>query len=95
MGFLKLILQIYLDIKCTKDPVIKLPIVVLPEVPAVKNSPAPAEFGFEALGKPNQPTWSSTPQQAAHQPLDPPPPYGVYAMPQYTNTHLDKSSTAF
>ncbi|XP_035494897.2 arrestin domain-containing protein 3 [Scophthalmus maximus] len=84
-------LKIYLDIKCAKDPVIKLPIVVLPEVPAVKNSPAPAEFGFEALGKPNQPTWSSTPQQAAHQPLDPPPPYGVYAMPQNTNTHLDKA----
>ncbi|XP_071338817.1 arrestin domain-containing protein 3-like [Trachinotus anak] len=79
-------LKIHLDIKCAIDPKIKLPIVVLPEVPAVKQPPAPAGYGFEAFRNPDQPTWSSIPQ-AAPQPVDPPPPYGAYAMyPSFTDS---------
>ncbi|KAM9360650.1 uncharacterized protein ABDE67_001263 [Symphorus nematophorus] len=76
-------LKIHLDVKCASDPEIKLPIVVLPasEVPAEKQLPASADFGFEAFGSPNQTSFSTTPQhQAAPQPEDPPPAYGAYAM---------------
>lgn len=85
--------QIHLDIKYTSDPEIKLPIVILPEVPAVKQPPAPAGFGFEAFGSPNQPVWNTTPQQGP-QPMDPPPPYGAYAM-YPPNSHSDKDSYGF
>uniref|UniRef100_A0A4W6G802 Arrestin C-terminal-like domain-containing protein n=1 Tax=Lates calcarifer TaxID=8187 RepID=A0A4W6G802_LATCA len=86
-------LKIHLDIKYTSDPEIKLPIVILPEVPAVKQPPAPAGFGFEAFGSPNQPVWNTTPQQGP-QPMDPPPPYGAYAM-YPPNSHSDKDSYGF
>ena len=93
----QLFLQIYLDIKCATDPEIKLPIVVLPasEVPAEKKLPASAAFGFEAFQNPNQPTWSTAPQQqAASQSMDLPPPYGAYAMyPSITDP--DKNGTTF
>ena len=74
------LLQIQLDIKFSLDPEIKLPIVVLPEVPAMKQASAPAEIGFEAFENPSKPTWSTTPQQAAPQPMDPPPPYAAFAI---------------
>ncbi|XP_053181529.1 arrestin domain-containing protein 3-like [Scomber japonicus] len=88
-------LKVYLDIKCATDPVIKLPIVVLPsfEDPAMKKPPASAAFGFEAFENPNQPNWSITPQQqAAPQHMDPPPPYGAYAI--YPSTDPDKYQSA-
>ncbi|XP_044052562.1 arrestin domain-containing protein 3-like [Siniperca chuatsi] len=75
-------LKIHLNIKCASDPEIKLPIVVLPasEVPAMKQPPPSAGFGFEAFGNPNQTPWSTAPQQqAAPQAVDPPPPYAAYA----------------
>lgn len=80
-------LKVYLDIKYTTDPVIKLPIVVLPadDFP-VRAQPYPhAVFGFE----PNQPAWSPAPLQPAGNPLvEPPPPYGAYgiypSMPDYS-----------
>lgn len=81
--YLTFFLQIQLDIKYARDPEIKLPIVVLlaSEDPAMKQPPASAAFGFEAFGNLNQPAWSTAPrQQAAPQPMDPPPPYGAYAM---------------
>ncbi|XP_040897368.1 arrestin domain-containing protein 3-like [Toxotes jaculatrix] len=82
-------LKIHLDIKCALDPVVKLPIVVLPEVSVVKQPPASAAFGFEPYGEPNQPTKRTAPQQAVPQSVDPPPPYGAYAMYPPT-THPDK-----
>ncbi|XP_028270694.1 arrestin domain-containing protein 3-like [Parambassis ranga] len=68
-------LKVYLDIKFASDPVIKLPIVILPEEPDMKGQPAAAAFGFEAFGNPNQPTGSTTLSQA-----EPPPPYRAYAL---------------
>ncbi|XP_060927116.1 arrestin domain-containing protein 3-like [Limanda limanda] len=89
-------LKVCLDIKCTKDPVIKLPIVVLPEAdPATataKQQPASAAYGFEGFGNPTPPTSSTTPQQAAPRPFDPPPPYAAYAMPP-TVTYSDKNNS--
>ncbi|XP_070690568.1 arrestin domain-containing protein 3-like [Pempheris klunzingeri] len=84
-------LKVYLDIKCASDPEIKLPIVVLPasEVPAVKQPPASDGLGFEAFGNPHQAPWGimAPQQQAAPQPLDPPPPYESYAMhPSFTDS---------
>ncbi|XP_026198115.1 arrestin domain-containing protein 3-like [Anabas testudineus] len=73
-------LKLHLDIKCASDPEIKLPVVILPEFPAVKQSPAPSYLGFQAFGSPNQLAWSTTHQQAAFQPMDFPPSYGTYAM---------------
>uniref|UniRef100_UPI0037E75EB6 arrestin domain-containing protein 3-like n=1 Tax=Semicossyphus pulcher TaxID=241346 RepID=UPI0037E75EB6 len=76
-------LKIHLDIKCAADPEIKLPIVVMPasEVPAVKQPPPSAGFGFEPFGNPNAAPWGMTPPpQAAPRPDDPPPPYGAAAM---------------
>ncbi|XP_008299396.1 arrestin domain-containing protein 3-like [Stegastes partitus] len=73
-------LKIQLDIKYATDPTIKLPIVILPNVPAVKQPPAGASsFGFEAFGNPNQPMWNTAPQYALPTAMDPPPPYGAYA----------------
>ncbi|XP_070760662.1 arrestin domain-containing protein 3-like [Enoplosus armatus] len=75
-------LKIHLDIKCARDPEIKLPIVVLPafEAPAVTQPPPSAGFGFEAFGNPNQTPWSTAPQQQqASQAVAPPPPYAAYA----------------
>ncbi|XP_056232657.1 arrestin domain-containing protein 3-like [Seriola aureovittata] len=87
-------LKIQLDIKCAIDPQIKLPIVVLPEVPVLKQLPAPAGFAFEAFGNPNQPTWSTMPQQAGAQPVDLPPPYGAHALyPSFTDS--EKNNTAW
>ncbi|XP_062236406.1 arrestin domain-containing protein 3-like [Platichthys flesus] len=89
-------LKVYLGMKCTKDPVVKLPIVVLPEAaPATattKRQPASAAYGFEGFGNPTPPTWSTTPQQAAHRPFDPPPAYEAYAMPPTVN-YSDKNSS--
>uniref|UniRef100_A0A3Q3J5R1 Arrestin C-terminal-like domain-containing protein n=1 Tax=Monopterus albus TaxID=43700 RepID=A0A3Q3J5R1_MONAL len=70
-------LKVHLDIKCASDPKIKLPIVVLPDLP---NPPTSTGLGFEAFGNPLQPTWSITPQQAAFQPVNPPPPYEAYSL---------------
>ncbi|XP_061585004.1 arrestin domain-containing protein 3-like [Cololabis saira] len=68
-------LKIYLDIKCASDPVVKLPIVILPEAAAGTQQAALPAFGFEAYGMLSQPAWSSTPDTK-----DPPPPYGACAM---------------
>ncbi|KAM7391782.1 hypothetical protein PAMP_022440 [Pampus punctatissimus] len=69
-------LKFHLDIKCATDPTIKLPIVILPEVPDMEKPPAYAAFGFGSFGNPNQPAWSTAPQQqAAAQAMDAPPPY--------------------
>lgn len=85
--------QIHLDIKCASDPEIKLPVVILPEFGALMQPPAPSSFGFEAYRNPNQLAWSTTPQQAAFQPVDSPPSYGTYAM-YPTVTDIDKYKTA-
>ncbi|XP_019956412.2 arrestin domain-containing protein 3-like [Paralichthys olivaceus] len=85
-------LKLCLDIKCTKDPVIKLPIVVLPKAAPAKQQPASAAYGFEAFANPTQPTRSTTPQQAAPQPYDPPPPYEAYAF-HPTVTYSEKNSS--
>lgn len=52
----------------------------------MKQPPAPAAFGFEAFGNPNQAPWSTAPQQqAAPRAVDLPPPYAAYAMhPSFT-----------
>lgn len=69
-------LQVYLDIKCAKDPEIKIPIVVLPTLrrPAEKCPPASAGIGLEAFGGPVQSQWTTLPQQQAelHQEDQPP-----------------------
>ncbi|XP_019121675.2 arrestin domain-containing protein 3 isoform X2 [Larimichthys crocea] len=68
-------LKVCLNIKCALDPEIKLPIVVLPA------SEVPADYGFEEFGHPNQASWNIAPQKpAVPQPVEPPPPYGAYAM---------------
>ncbi|XP_053277019.1 arrestin domain-containing protein 3-like [Pleuronectes platessa] len=88
-------LKVYLDMKCTKDPEVNLHIVVLPEAApatATAKQPAPGAYGFEGFRNPTPPTWSTTPQQAAPRPFDPPPPYGAYAMPP-TVTYSDKNSS--
>ncbi|KAI3372505.1 hypothetical protein L3Q82_022981 [Scortum barcoo] len=89
-------LKVHLDIKYATDPEIKLPIVVLPATEvAAKKQPAPSgDFGFEAFGNPNQAAGGTTPQQqAAPGALDPPPPYGAYAMyPSLTDSGINGSA---
>lgn len=75
-------LQVYLDIKCAKDPEVKIPIVVLPAFrrPAEKHPPASAAVGLEAFGGPVQPQRSRLPQEAALYPEDQPPSYEACTM---------------
>lgn len=76
-------LQVYLNIKCAKDPEIKIPIVVLPTLrrPAEKWPPASAGIGLEAFGRPDQSQQTMLPQQqAALHPEDQPPSYEACAM---------------
>lgn len=72
-------LQVYLDIKCAKDPEVKIPIVVLPAFrrPAEKHPPASAGIGLEAFGGPVQ---SRLPQEAARLHEDQPPSYEACTM---------------
>ncbi|XP_057688228.1 arrestin domain-containing protein 3-like isoform X1 [Corythoichthys intestinalis] len=65
-------LKVVLDVKYAIDPVVKLPIVVLPafEIPRGKEPLAPAAYGFQEFGNSSQQTWSQTPQ-----PFGLPPPY--------------------
>lgn len=47
----------------------------------MKQPAASTVFGFETFWNPNQAPWSTAPQQqAAPQPVDPPPPYVAYSM---------------
>ncbi|XP_071755888.2 arrestin domain-containing protein 3-like [Centroberyx gerrardi] len=77
-------LRVYLDVKYASDPEIKFPIVVLPAFQAadVEQPPANPGFGFGAFGNPDQPGWTSFPQNptASTGPSAPPPPYGTYGM---------------
>lgn len=70
-------LQVYLDIKCAKDPEVKVPIVVLPAPrrPAEKHPSASAGIGLEAFGGPVQSQRTSLAQQAALYGDDQPPSY--------------------
>lgn len=80
-------LKIHLDIKCAKDPEIKLPIVVLPDLSntAVKKQPTKCKE-YEDSTQPSQ-------SSALHHPAAPsseePPPYGAHAMyPTFTQSDL-------
>lgn len=79
--------QIQLDIKCATDPLIKLPIIVLPvfESSEKKQPLASAGIGFEPFESPMQTQWSAAPKQqqqqhAALQPVEPPPAYGAHTL---------------
>ncbi|KAM4745178.1 arrestin domain-containing protein 3-like [Anableps anableps] len=63
-------LKVYLEITCEANLVVKLPIVIIPELSEENPS---GRSRFEAFGSPNQPAWMS-------QSLDPPPSYEEYAM---------------
>lgn len=69
-------LQVYLDIKCAKDPEIKIPLVVLPALkrPAEKVPPASAGIGLEAFWGPGPSQWTVLPQQQAALPREDQPP---------------------
>lgn len=76
-------LQVYLDIKCAKDPEIKIPIVVLPAFrrPAEERPSASAAIGLEAIRDPVKPQQSMLPQQqAALHREDQPPSYEACTM---------------
>ncbi|KAG7242428.1 hypothetical protein INR49_022937 [Caranx melampygus] len=83
-------LKIQLDIKYAIDPVIKLPVVVLPETPTVTEPHLPAEYGFAACGELNQWSWRTTPQQGVAEPEDLPPPYGAYSLYPSFNSNEKK-----
>eukprot|EP00066_Takifugu_rubripes_P008754 XP_003975177.1 PREDICTED: arrestin domain-containing protein 3-like [Takifugu rubripes] len=75
-------LKVYLDIKCAKDPEVKIPIVVLPAFrrPAEKHPPASAGIGLEAFRGPVQSQRSRLPQQASLYHEDQPPSYEACTM---------------
>ncbi|KAM3867557.1 arrestin domain-containing protein 3 [Diretmus argenteus] len=76
-------IRVYLDVKYASDPEIKFPIVILPASPftAAEQPPAYAGFGFQAAGYPNPLAWNASPQPPmATQPVEHPPPYGMYGM---------------
>lgn len=96
--------QIQLDIKCATDPLIKLPIVVLPVFESSeKKQPLPsAGIGFEPFESPMQTQWSAAPklpqqpqqqQRAALQPVEPPPAYGAHALYPLFPTSYNYTST--
>ncbi|XP_077378865.1 arrestin domain-containing protein 3-like [Festucalex cinctus] len=66
-------LKVGLDIKCTVDEGVKIPIVVLPDI---RQEPGPAALDAQASWNTNHPSLSNTPQQhATPQPVDSPPSY--------------------
>ncbi|XP_077418239.1 arrestin domain-containing protein 3-like [Vanacampus margaritifer] len=66
-------LKVGLNIKCTVDEGVKIPIVVLPDI---SQEPSLAVFDVQASWNTNQPSLSNAPQQhATSQPLDSPPSY--------------------
>ncbi|XP_015229900.1 PREDICTED: arrestin domain-containing protein 3-like [Cyprinodon variegatus] len=72
-------LKVYLNIKFAADPVVKLPIVILPEdnsrVSDEEQPFPPVGFGFEAFGNQNPQSWDATSQA-----MSLPPPYEASAM---------------
>lgn len=75
--------QVYLEITCEADLVVKLPIVIMPELLEESHS---TSSRCEAFGNPNQPAWMS-------QSMDPPPSYEEYAM--FPLFHLRDLRTPF
>ncbi|XP_068167621.1 arrestin domain-containing protein 3-like [Antennarius striatus] len=71
-------LKVLLDVKWAANPEVKLPIVILPPS-ADRQSPA-SVLHSEVFQSSNQTPSAMMSQQAAPQPLDPPPAYEVYAM---------------
>lgn len=76
-------LKVYLEISCEADLVVKLPIVIMPELLEENHL---GSSRFEAFGNPNQPAWMS-------QSMDPPPSYEEYAI--YPLFHLRDLRTPF
>nr|XP_004544492.2 arrestin domain-containing protein 3 [Maylandia zebra] len=88
-------LKVQLNIKCSIDPKLKLPIVIMPAV--VKQPHPSAGIGFDTFRNPEKTSWGTTPQQTPPQQTPPqladlPPPYGAHAM--YPTTTLDDYKTA-
>ncbi|XP_019221626.1 arrestin domain-containing protein 3-like [Oreochromis niloticus] len=93
-------LKVQLNIKCSIDPKLKLPIVIMPAV--VKQPHPSAGIGFDTFRNPEKPSWGTAPQQTPPQQTPPqqippqlgdlPPPYGAHVM--YPTTTLDDYKTA-
>ncbi|XP_005722471.1 arrestin domain-containing protein 3-like [Pundamilia nyererei] len=82
---LEYMLKVQMKIKCSIDPKLKLPIVIMPAV--VKQPHPSAGIGFDTFRNPENPAWGTTPQQTPPQCGDLPPPYGAHAT--YPTTTLD------
>ncbi|XP_068594531.1 arrestin domain-containing protein 3-like [Brachionichthys hirsutus] len=74
---LEYMVKVSLDVKWAANPEIKLPIVILP-ASAERGSPDAAGFDLEVFNNSNQRPRAMMSQQAAPQPLDPPPAYEAH-----------------
>ncbi|KAK5615493.1 hypothetical protein CRENBAI_026730 [Crenichthys baileyi] len=68
-------LKVYLDITYAPSIVLKLPIVILPELTDENHLPPTSGFRYEAFGTSYEPAWINGPQA-----IDPPPPYEAAAL---------------
>ncbi|MEQ2229776.1 hypothetical protein ILYODFUR_022345 [Ilyodon furcidens] len=68
-------LKVYLDITCAPSIVLKLPIVILPELTDENHLPPTSGFRYEPFGTSYEPAWINGPQA-----IDPPPPYEAAAL---------------
>ncbi|XP_035989898.1 arrestin domain-containing protein 3 [Fundulus heteroclitus] len=68
-------LKVYLDITFASKMVLKLPIVILPELSDENLLPPSSGFRYEEIGTSYDPAWITGPQS-----IDPPPPYDAAAL---------------